>query len=271
MVDEHLSRVRAHLTAPEARALEDCRHAAMLNVELLLKSSKAVDDKARELPAQEADDVRTLLSAVLTNQVTCSDGLHLAAAGSWINGGLSVRLSGDTKLHSASLALFNKGWSSKKGEAAMRYPESTLTPLRLSQVLFDMSSLTRAFNGSLSKRNIFVAGRQNRVLIRDMVVVNKDGSGNFTSINEAVAAAPNNFDGSCSYFLIYITAGIYHEYVSVNSNKKNLLMVGDGINRTVITGDRNARDGWSILSGPTFSKEALKYVNYISSFSICLQ
>lgn len=266
LVDEHLSRVQARLTAPKAQALEDCRHIAALNVEFLLKSSKAVDDKAGELPDQEADDVRSMLSAVLTNQATCSDSLQWATAGPRIKGGLPVRLSEDTKLHSASLALFNKGWSSRKGEAATRYSESTLTPLRLSQVSLNMSSLARAFHGSLSKMNICAAGQHNRVLIRDMVVVNKDGSGNFTSINEAVAAAPNNGDGSNGYFLIYITAGIYQEYVYVNSNKKNLMMVGDGINQTVITGDRNNRDGWSILSSPTFSKKALKYMNNVSSF-----
>ncbi|KAL3725361.1 hypothetical protein ACJRO7_030386 [Eucalyptus globulus] len=257
---EHLLRVRAHLTAPEARALEDCRHVAVLNVEFLLKSSKLVDDKARELPAKEVDDVRTLLSAVLTNQETCSDGLQWAVASSRIKGGLPVRLSEDTKLHSATLALFSKGWSSRKGEAATRYSESTLMPLRLSQVSLNMSSLTRAFYASLSKKHIFAAGQHNTVQIRDIVVVKKDGSGNFTSINEAVGAAPNNVDGSNGYFLIYITAGIYHEYVYVNSNKKNLMMVGNGINRTVITGDRNAHDGWSILSSPTFTVEAPHFI-----------
>ncbi|KAI6694683.1 hypothetical protein NL676_022393 [Syzygium grande] len=157
LVDEHLSRVQARLTAPKAQALEDCRHIAALNVEFLLKSSKAVDDKAGELPDQEADDVRSMLSAVLTNQATCSDSLQWATAGSRIKGGLPVRLSEDTKLHSASLALFNKGWSSRKGEAATRYSESTLTPLRLSQVSLNMSSLARAFHGSLSKMDICAA------------------------------------------------------------------------------------------------------------------
>ncbi|KAI3414363.1 uncharacterized protein J3R85_016358 [Psidium guajava] len=260
LVDERLSIVRSHLTAREAHALDDCRHISLMNVEFLLKSSKAVDDKAGELPANEADDVRTLLSAVLTNQATCSDGLQWAAAGSRINGGLSIRLSEDTKLHSASLALFNKGWSSRNREAAMGYSERILKPLRLSQVSLNMSSLTRAFYASLSKRYVFAAGRHEAVSIRDMVVVNKDGSGNFTSINEAIAAAPNNVDGSYGYFLIYITAGVYHEYVYVNSNKKNLMMVGDGINRTVITGDRNDHDGWSILSSPTFIVEAPHFI-----------
>ncbi|KAF8014887.1 hypothetical protein BT93_H0627 [Corymbia citriodora subsp. variegata] len=260
LVDEHLSRVQAHLTAPEARALEDCHHVAALNVEFLLKSSKAVNDEAGELTAQEADDVRTLLSAVLTNQETCSDGLQWAAASSRIKGGLPVRLSEDTKLHGASLALFSKGWSSRKGEAAARYSRSTLTPLILSRVSLNMSSVTRAFYASLSKKHIFAAGQHSRVWIRDIVVVNKDGSGNFTSINKAIAAAPNDVDGSHGYFLIYITAGIYHEYVYVNSNKKNLMMGGDGINRTVITGDRSDRDGWSILSSPTFTVEAPHFI-----------
>ncbi|OIT34095.1 putative pectinesterasepectinesterase inhibitor 7 [Nicotiana attenuata] len=56
---------------------------------------------------------------------------------------------------------------------------------------------------------------KNQVLVRDVVTVNQDGSGNFSTITDAVAAAPNNSMSTSGYFLIYITAGIYEEYVSI--------------------------------------------------------
>lgn len=46
-------------------------------------------------------------------------------------------------------------------------------------------------------------------MVNDIVVVNKDGSGDFTAINDAIAAAPNNSIASGGYFLIYVTAGDY--------------------------------------------------------------
>ncbi|OIT06502.1 putative pectinesterasepectinesterase inhibitor 7, partial [Nicotiana attenuata] len=56
---------------------------------------------------------------------------------------------------------------------------------------------------------------KNQVLVRDIVIVNQDGSGNFSTITDAVAAAPNNSMSTSGYFLKYIIAGIYEEYVSI--------------------------------------------------------
>ena len=86
------------------------------------------------------------------------------------------------------------------------------------------------------------------------VFVNPDGSGDFTTVNDAVAAAPEKTDISDGYFVIYIAAGVYNEYVSVDSNKHYLMMIGEGIGRTVITGDHNYVDGWSTFDSATFGK-----------------
>ena len=62
-----------------------------------------------KLSEMKADDVQSLLSAILTNQQTCLDGLK-ATAGSWsVKNGLALPLASDTKLYSMSLALFTKG------------------------------------------------------------------------------------------------------------------------------------------------------------------
>ena len=51
-----------------------------------------------------------------------------------------------------------------------------------------------------------------------IVTVSQDGSGNFTTINDAISAAPNNSAATDGYFLIYVTVGVYEEYVSVGAN-----------------------------------------------------
>lgn len=90
------------------------------------------------------------------------------------------------------------------------------------------------------------------MLVRQIVVVNLNGNGNFMKmINDVVAATPINMGTSNGYFVIHVVAGVYEEYVSIAKNKQNLMMIGDGINRTVITCSHNVVDGWTIFISST--------------------
>lgn len=63
------------------------------------------------------------------------------------------------------------------------------------------------------------------------VTVSKDESS--MSIQQAVNSAP---DKSERRFVIHIKAGVYKEIVRVPPSKTNLMFVGDGMGKTVITG-----------------------------------
>lgn len=95
-----------------------------------------------------------------------------------------------------------------------------------------------------------------------IVVVRQDGKGNFTTIHDAVAAAPSNTTASDGYFVIYITEGVYQEYVVIDVTKTYVMLIGDGINRTVITGDHNEVDGFTITNSGTVGKK--KHYSVIS-------
>ncbi|XP_072999116.1 probable pectinesterase/pectinesterase inhibitor 51 [Typha latifolia] len=64
----------------------------------------------------------------------------------------------------------------------------------------------------------------------------KAGCG-FGSVQEAVRAAPDYGTGR---FVVYIKEGVYEETVRVPFEKTNLVFVGDGMGRTVISGSLNA-------------------------------
>ena len=83
------------------------------------------------------------------------------------------------------------------------------------------------------------------------VVVAADGTGNFTSIMDAVSTAP---DYSMSRYIIYIKKGLYKENVEIKKKKWNLMMVGDGMDVTVISGNRSYVDGWTTFRSATFGK-----------------
>jgi len=82
----------------------------------------------------------------------------------------------------------------------------------------------------------------------DVIVVAADGTGNFITINEAIDFAPNN---SYARTIIYIKEGIYEENVEISSNKTNIVLLGDGRDLTVITGNRSDVDGWTTFRSAT--------------------
>ncbi|KAJ9543060.1 hypothetical protein OSB04_022767 [Centaurea solstitialis] len=110
-----------------------------------------------------------------------------------------------------------------------------------------------------ARRQQIVGGGQ-AVVVSGVVVVSQDGSGDFTTISDAVNFAPNNSASSAGYFLINVTAGVYEEYVNIPKNKKYLMMIGDGINRTVITGNHSVADGWTTFNSATFIVTAPNFV-----------
>ncbi|KAI5067308.1 hypothetical protein GOP47_0017836 [Adiantum capillus-veneris] len=71
-------------------------------------------------------------------------------------------------------------------------------------------------------------------------VVAKDGSGDYTNVTAAVNAIPSSFSGR---YVIYIKEGEYNEVFNITKDQKNVTFVGDGIGKTIITGDRNVASG----------------------------
>lgn len=72
------------------------------------------------------------------------------------------------------------------------------------------------------------------------VVVCKDeeggGGGCYKTVQEAVDAAPEKVDGEEGRFVIHIKEGVYEERVRVPLKKRNVVFLGDGMGKTVITG-----------------------------------
>nr|ABN05750.1 Pectinesterase [Medicago truncatula] len=88
-------------------------------------------------------------------------------------------------------------------------------------------------------------------------VVASDGSGNYMKIMDAVMAAPN---GSKKRYVIHIKKGVYNEHVMINNSKSNLMMIGDGMGATVITGDLSwGRDKLDTSYTYTFGVEGLGF------------
>lgn len=79
-----------------------------------------------------------------------------------------------------------------------------------------------------------------------------DGSGTFKTVAAAVAAAPEN---SNKRYVILIKAGVYRENVEVTKKKKNIMFMGEGRTRTIITASRNVADGSTTFNSATVGKQ----------------
>ncbi|CAI9103964.1 OLC1v1002563C1 [Oldenlandia corymbosa var. corymbosa] len=194
-------------------ALQDCQHLLSNNIEMLSNVAQTLQNKDT-LQSSEIEDVETWLSAIITNKVTCLDGLVFADSSS---------------------------------------PPSSIVK-NLSPSLVNGTKLLKSNSRKLSQISNGVSK------VANTVVVNPDGSGDYQTISAAIAAAPSNTKAGRGYYQIRVVAGVYQEYITIDSKKTYLMMVGDGINKTIITGSHSVGDGWSSYGSATFAVEGHGFV-----------
>ncbi|KAL1807041.1 hypothetical protein ACET3Z_030109 [Daucus carota] len=86
------------------------------------------------------------------------------------------------------------------------------------------------------------------------IVVAQDGSGDFKTVAAAVAAAKS---GS-GRVVIHVKAGTYSENVVISAS--NIMLVGDGIGKTVITGGRSVNGGYTTYNSATVAVEGDRFI-----------
>ncbi|XP_054823038.1 pectinesterase-like [Prosopis cineraria] len=213
----------------EQRALDDCL--------------QLFDDTVYELGTTTADlsnakigfkryrDLQTLLSGAMTNLYTCLDGFAHSRGN--VRDRIQDRLF-ETRRHvSNSLAMLKKVPGLKKASETEIFP--------------GYGNVKNGFPSWLSSRERKLLEANVNETRFDLVVA-RDGTGNFTTIGEAVNAAPNS---SMTRIVIHIKAGAYFENVEVIRKKTNLMFVGDGIGKTVVKASRNVLDGWTTFQSAT--------------------
>ncbi|KAJ4793479.1 Plant invertase/pectin methylesterase inhibitor superfamily [Rhynchospora pubera] len=95
------------------------------------------------------------------------------------------------------------------------------------------------------------------------IYVAQDGSGQFTTISEAIAAAPA---GANDYFMIRIRPGRYNENVVVPPEKPFLVFAGSGKHVTVITSNRSHASGYNTWDSATAMILGSNFVAYDIAF-----
>lgn len=82
------------------------------------------------------------------------------------------------------------------------------------------------------------------------IVVDQNGFGNYKTINDALDHASQLSE--LNRVIIYIKEGVYDEYLQIN--QQNITLLGDGKNRTIISGNRSAKAGFGTFDSSTIGK-----------------
>ncbi|CAH9127261.1 unnamed protein product [Cuscuta epithymum] len=84
------------------------------------------------------------------------------------------------------------------------------------------------------------------------IVVAQDGSGTYNTINQAVDALSRMGNNGEKRVVVYVKRGVYNENVEIHRRMKNIMFVGDGMDKTIVTGNRNIQDGATTIGSATF-------------------
>ncbi|KAL3531496.1 hypothetical protein ACH5RR_010818 [Cinchona calisaya] len=232
----------------DRRALDDCLE---LLDDTVAQLRTAISDLSSNNSAfQHYMDLQTLFSGAMTNQYTCLDGFAFSEK-QFIRKFIEGRLQHISHHVSNSLAMLKKLKNKKKEEEEASFGTTV--------------KKGEGFPTWLKKKD--------RALLQTPVnqikfnlTVAKDGSGNFTTINDALRVAPNS---STTRFVIYIKAGAYYEYIELERRKTMIMFVGDGIGKTLIKGNRSVVDGWTTFRSSTvavvgdgFMARGITFENY---------
>ncbi|KAE9604637.1 putative pectinesterase [Lupinus albus] len=144
--------------------------------------------------------------------------------------------------------------------------------LLMGQILTNINNVTTLVNNLLSKVNPSLAhlstkhdqfpswveqGDHSLLQIGNItvhVVVAADGSGNYTKVMDAVNVAP---EYSMKRFVVLVRKGKYTENVVISKKKWNLMMIGEGMDATIITSNSFKTDNVSTYGTATFGMKKL--------------
>ncbi|OEL15951.1 putative pectinesterase/pectinesterase inhibitor 13 [Dichanthelium oligosanthes] len=258
-------------------AVADCKEIYQNARDDLARTLRGIDAGGMDEVTRRGYELRVWLSAVIAHMETCIDGFPDGD----LKKNMTDAMESGKELTSNALAIIEKTSSFL---AALQITGAAASHRRLFSVHEDEGvkkkpkvNYSGAFHGvrddspapESSRRRLlsieedtppWVNGQERRLLkgnnfqgrLTPNVVVAKDGSGKFKTINDALNAMPKTYTGR---YLIYVKQGVYEEYVTITRAMENVTMYGDGAMKTIITGSRNFADGLTTYKTATFNAQ----------------
>lgn len=228
----------------EQIAIEDCKELLDFSVsELAWSLLEMKSIRAGSTNAQSEGNLKAWLSAALSNQDTCLEGFEGTdrRIESFIRGSLKQV----TQLISNVLAMY------------VQLHSLPFKPPRNSTEKSPSQDFPKWMTDG--DKDLLLA-HPNQMGVD--TIVSLDGSGHYRSIAQAIYEAPSY---SNRRYIIYVKKGVYKENIDMKKKKTKIMIVGDGIGATVVTGNRNFMQGWTTFRTATVGESA-KLLFYQFSF-----
>ncbi|XP_027162128.1 probable pectinesterase/pectinesterase inhibitor 34 [Coffea eugenioides] len=255
-------------------AYEDCLELLADSVDLLARSLTTMSPASTEGEGDgsgssssssssyvgSTQDVLTWLSAALTNQDTCTEGFGEVGGGS-VKDQMSEKLKDLTELVSNCLAIYSAAGGD--GDDFSGIPIGNKRR-RL------MGDDEEGYGGNYKQQEEeeefpkWLSRKDRRLLqvpatsIQADIIVSKDGNGTVKTVGEAIKKAPEH---STRRIIIYVKAGKYEEdNLKVGRKKTNLMFIGDGKGKTVISGGKSIFDKVTTFHTASFAATGAGFI-----------
>jgi len=174
-------------------------------------------------------------SAFSTGYVTSDGGLEVTARGMCWNTTGSPTIDNDKTEDGSGLGFF----------------QSNMKDLAPETEYFAQAYATNAVGTGYGAEKSFTTLEQKPPM---EITVAQDGSGDYTTVQAAFDAAPDNYTGPIT---IFVKNGIYEEKISLSQNKINVTLVGEDPDSTILTYDdysgRIIDDGTTLGTSTSYS------------------
>ncbi|KAE9595859.1 putative pectinesterase [Lupinus albus] len=208
-------------------------------------SSVGNSGTGKVLPPVGVSNVETWLSAVMTNQETCIDavGELNSTASRGVLTELETATRNSTEFVSNSLAIVTRilGLLSRFD-----------APIQNRRLLGFEESEFPVWIGAAERRLL----QENGTASVDVVVA-KDGSGQYKTIGEALKLVVKK---SLKRLVVHVKEGTYVENIDLDKNTWNVMIIGDGKDKTIVSGSRNFKDGTPTFETATFAVKGKGFI-----------
>ncbi|KAG2647740.1 probable pectinesterase/pectinesterase inhibitor 21 [Panicum virgatum] len=219
-------------------ALQNCKEL----LEYAIDDLKATFDKLGGFEMtnfkKAIDDLKTWLSAALTYQDTCLDGFANATT-TEASAKMQNALNASQELTEDILAVVDQF-------------SDTLGGLSVGRRLLGEDGMPSWMPAEGGSRRLLEEASPSSPDFKPNVTVAADGSGDVNTIKEALDRVPPK---NAAMYVVYVKAGTYKEYVSVGRPQTNVAFIGDGADKTIITGNKNFK--MNLTTKDTATMEAI--------------
>jgi len=227
------------------QALENCKELLEYSIDDIKESFEKIGAFDVSKLDDYTEDLKVWLSGAITYEQTCLDGFE--------------NTTGDAGERMKAVLKTSQELT-KNGLAMVSEISKFLAELQISGLNRRLLSEEEIESEEEDNLPSWVHDGQRRLLaaatvpagnvIKADVVIAKDGSGKYKTINEVLKDIPK---GNNKTFVIHIKAGVYPEYVVLDKHMTNVVMIGDGPTKTKITGNKNFVDGTPTFKTATFT------------------